>query len=295
MLGRVRDEARAISAREAVKELLKAFERNDLLTFASAIAFQVFFALIPLALFALALMSGLGLSDVWSRDIAPDLRESASPAAYTLIDDTVRKVLSEKQFFWLTIGAVITIWEMSGATRAIMDVFDRIYESDRRRSFRERYAVSIVLSIAAGALILAAAAAIQLAPLAVDGPVALLRWPLAVLLLSISVALLVRYAPADSHPDGWVSFGSLVVVVAWLGTSLAFTFYLTNFARYGSIFGALATIIVTFEYLYLASIAFLTGAQVDALVRERVEGDASGDGVPEREEAGPWTPASSTS
>src|SRR5215212_8431543 len=156
MLARLRDEARAISAKDALKELLEAFARNDLLTFASAIAFQVFFALIPLALFALALMAGLGMSDVWSQDIAPDVRESVSPAAYTLIDDTVSKVLESKQAFWLTIGAAITIWEMSGATRGIMDVFDRIYDAERKRSFRERYQVSIVLSIAAGTLILGA-------------------------------------------------------------------------------------------------------------------------------------------
>ena len=35
--------------------------------------------------------------------------------------------------------------------------------------------------------------------------------------------------------------------------------------------GALATVIIVFEYLYLSSIAFLTGLQVDALVRERLE------------------------
>jgi len=39
--------------------------------------------------------------------------------------------------FWMTIGGVIAIWKVSAATRAIMDVFDRIYGSDRRRSFVE--------------------------------------------------------------------------------------------------------------------------------------------------------------
>ncbi len=75
---------------------------------------------------------------------------------------------------------------------------------------------------------------------------------------------------------GWVSFGSLLVVVAWLGTSLAFTAYLVHVADYGNIFGALATIIVVFEYLYIATVAFLTGAQLDALIHARMEG---GDGA----------------
>jgi membrane protein len=289
MLARLRAEARVMSVKDLVRQVLRCFERNDLLTFASAISFQVFFALIPLACFALALLAGLGLSDVWSQDWAPELRDHVSPAAFTLIDDTVRKVLSSKQLFWMTLGAVITIWEISGATRAIMDVFDRIYCCERRRGFKERYTVSILLSIASGVAILGAVAVTQIVPLMIEGPVTWLRWPVAVALLSTSVWLLVRYAPADRHSSGWVSFGSLVVVLAWLGTSLAFTFYLTHVARYGSIFGALATIIVTFEYLYLASIAFLTGAQVDALVRERVEEHETSREVPR------WKPASSTS
>ena len=278
MLRRLRDEARAISARDAVKELLDAYDRNDLLTFACAIAFKVLFALIPFALFGLALMSTMGLSDVWTDELAPQVKEGVSPAAYELINDTAQKVLGAKQLFWLTAGAVISIWEISGGTRGIMDVFDRIYGADRERSLRERYAVSIVLSIGAASLILAAIAVIQLVPLVVDGPLSALRYVVAVGLLAASIALLVRFAPADadSHPAGWVSFGSILVVAAWLGTSVAFAFYLTNIAQYGSLFGALATVIVTLEYLYLSTIAFLTGAQVDALVRERVAGDPSG-------------------
>ena len=45
---------------------------------------------------------------------------------------------------------------------------------------------------------------------------------------------------------------------------------LTTLADYGSIFGALATVVIVLSYLYLASAAFLTGAQLDALVRDRV-------------------------
>src|SRR3712207_7946459 len=56
------------------------------------------------------------------------------------------------------------------STRAIMDVFDRIYGAEHKRSFKQRYAVSIVLSIAAGLLLLAAVAVVQLGPVLLDGP-----------------------------------------------------------------------------------------------------------------------------
>ncbi len=65
--------------------LLRSYAENNLLTYASAISFQVFLALIPLGLFALALLGFLSLEEVWSNDIAPDVRENVSRAAFTII------------------------------------------------------------------------------------------------------------------------------------------------------------------------------------------------------------------
>ena len=47
---------------------------------------------------------------------------------------------------------------------------------------------------------------------------------------------------------------------------------MSSIANYGSIYGSLATVIVTLEYLYLSVIVFLTGIQIDALARDSVEG-----------------------
>jgi membrane protein len=69
-----------------------------------------------------------------------------------------------------------------------------------------------------------------------------------------------------------VTFGSTVVIVAWLGSSAVFGWYLTTLASYGSVFGALATAVVLLTYLYLSAIAFLTGVQLDALVQQRLRG-----------------------
>jgi membrane protein len=268
--GRIRREASTFTLRELVKEVLRAYGRNDLLTFASAIAFQFFFALIPFALFGFGLVGAFGLQDVWRNDVAPDLGSSVSPPAYQLINSTVLKVLGQQQLFWITIGLAIAIWELSSATRGVMDVFDRIYRSERRRSTKERYAISIVIAVGAGALLLGAVAVFTLGPLA-GGVMTALRWPLAAILLLGTIAVLVRFAPADPQPIEWVTFGSVLVVVAWLGTSVAFAFYIRNLADYGSVYGALAVVIIAFEYFYLAAVAFLTGAQVDQLIRDRAD------------------------
>jgi membrane protein len=277
LVRRIGEQVRAITLREAVREVARGYREHDVLTFASAIAFQVLFAVLPLALCGLGLLAGLGLQDQWTREWGPQVRNSMSPAAFRVVDDTVRRVLGERQAFWTTAGALLAIWKVSAATRAIMDVFDRIYGSRRRRSFVGRMGVSLLLGTALAVLLLAAAGTVilgdeALAALGLDSPVILLlRWPLALGLLFGVVALLVAFAPVERQRVQWVTFGSAVVVAAWVATSVVLSWYLTSVADYGSVFGALATVMVTLTYLYFAAAAVLTGAELDALVRERVE------------------------
>jgi membrane protein len=276
LLQRIGEELRAVTLREAYDEITRAFAERDLLTFASAIAFQVLYAIIPLVLFGLGVLGGLGLDEQWTQEWAPSAREAMSAPAFEVVDDTVRHVLGGQQTFWILAGAVLAVWKVSATMRAVMDVFNRIYESRRERTFFERMRDSLLLGAAVAALLLLAAGCAILGDEALRGvgidfgPLLWLRWPVALALLFATVTLLVAYAPADHQPARWVGFGSIVVVAAWVVTSLVFGVYLTSIADYGSIFGALATIVIALTYLYLAASAVLVGAQLDALVRERV-------------------------
>ncbi len=284
-LRRIAEELHALPMHEAVRAVSKGYEEHDLLMFSSAIAFQAFFAIIPLVLCGLGLLGGLGLDEQWTSEWSQTARESMSPPAFMVVDDTVRRVLGQQQLFWTTAGAALAIWKVSAGMRAVMDVFDRIYDCRRQRALANRMRVSLLLGAAVASLLLAAVGCVILGDDALralgaqSGPVLWLRWPLTLALLFAVVTLLVAYAPADHQPARWVTFGSIVVVAAWAGSSLLLGWYVTSIADYGSIFGALATVVVVLAYLYVASASVLTGAQLDALVRARVrDGDGDGDG-----------------
>ena len=274
-LRRIHEEARALTVRDSVRLILRGWDEHDVLTFASALAFRVLFSIIPLGLLGLALLGGVGLDEEWTREWGPRVKETVSDPVFQVVDETARRVLGERQLFWMTAGTAIAVWEISGATRTIMDVLDRIYGSRGKRSFAERVWVSLGLGLGVAALLLAAVATVALGDdlLAAAGLELLswLRWPVALALLFAVIALLIGRAPVDHQPLHWVSFGSVLIVVAWVGTSVVLAWYLTAVADYGSAFGALATVVVALSYLYFASAAFLTGAQLDAIVRRRVE------------------------
>jgi membrane protein len=262
--------------RALTRDVVSGFQKNGLTNFAGAMAFREVLALIPLLLLLLSLLGFFDLQEVWRKDVAPELEKNASEAAFKLIDDTVRQVLSQKQVWWLTVGLALTVWELSAVTRVTMTALDRIYGYGRRRGLVELLPRSLWLGVAMGVSVVAAIAVVRFGPLLtgeVHGVLAVLsffvRWLLAAAMLAVGVALIVRYGSATRQPVPWVSFGTGLVLVSWILTSIAFGVYATYVASYTSVFGHLASIFVLLLYLWLSANAFLVGIQLDACARER--------------------------
>ena len=262
--------------RELTIDVVRSFQRNGLVIFARAMAFQVVLALVPFLLFLLALMAFLNLEEIWRTDVAPELRKSVSTAAFRLIDETVQEVLSKKQLWWLTAGLLLTLWELSVATRVAMTAMDRVYGYHSHRGLFELLPRSLTLGATMGACAITAVAIVRFGPLLtgdVGGALAvvsfLVRWLFAAAVLAMGVGLLVRFGPATRQPLPWVSLGTGLVLAAWVLTSIGFGLYATYIASYESVFGHLATFFVLLIYMYLLANAFLVGIQLDANVRER--------------------------
>jgi membrane protein len=258
------------------KDVVRSFQRNGLPNFASAMAFQVVLAIVPFVLVVLALMGFLDLESVWRSDVAPDVRAAVSDVAFRFIDQSVNRVLTREQGWWLTVGLALTLWELSAVTRVTMTALDRIYGFHRRRNIIELLPRSIGLGVVMGVCVVAAIAIVRLSPLLtgqLDTLAAVLsflvRWALASAILAIGVGLLVRYGTEVRQPIPWVSFGTGLVLLAWALTSIVFGVYVTYIASYETVFGHLATFFVLLVYVWLLANAFLVGVQLDATVRER--------------------------
>jgi membrane protein len=274
---------RRIEWRSAAEELVQSFSERQLLVYASAAAFQILSSIIPFLLFGLGVLGFFNFESTWRDDVVGDISPHVSAAGLTVIDTTVTSVLTHQRVFWVTAGFVLAIWQISGAVRVIMRGLDRIYEVDDNRSGTERILVSLGLALVVSACVLAAIAVVWLGPLLYGDAHGLLaalvflaRWGLAALLLAVAVGLIDRFAPDAGQPVGWVSFGTAVMVGVWIVASIVFGIYIRYVSSAETIFGALASVVVLIAYVYLSTIVYFAGAQVDAIVRRRVEGSARG-------------------
>jgi membrane protein len=277
--------------RELVRALLDGFKQHDLLTYSSAISFQILTAIIPFALFVLAVAGLLDLDSVWRDHLKPQIQANVSAAVFDVISNSVNKVFAGSQWLWATIGGGLALWQVSGAVRAVMGALGRIYGAPTERPFFRRYLVSFALSIEVGVCFILATLCLLLAPFfsVADQGLAwgvfafLVRWALAAGLLLLAVGLLVRHAPATAQPLPWVTLGAAIVVGFWVIMSLVFYFYLTTIASYESVFGSLAAVVVAMAYLYFSTTVFLFGAQLDAIIRAQATGALSGTQLDMRE------------
>jgi membrane protein len=256
------------------RPLAEAARKHRLTTHATAIAFRVLVALVPLVLLGIALLGAFGLEDVWTRSIAPELHDRFTTPVFEAIDYSARRIFGSPKVGLILFASLLLLWEAVRAVRAVSNALNDVHEVRERRRGWRLFLLTLGLAVAASGLVIGAALELIVAPRlasggGVDVVLTVARWPLAVLLLGVAVALLIRYAPAEHPQPRWASAGSAVIVGSWLALSAGFGVWTTSVASYKSAAGTLLAFLVLTTYVLSLSAAFLVGVELDEALRQR--------------------------
>lgn len=250
---------------------MQLFAEHNLLTWATAIAFNVLKALVPLAVLVLAVLGALDERRVWTKQIAPGIHKRLPAATWDAVNYAAQQILSHASAGVIAFAVALTIWEMSGSVRAVIGAMNRVYDADDERAIWLRWALSFALAIAIAICLVGAILLLTLAKHlggSIDWLVGIGRWLLAIVLVAVAIELLVRFAPAERREKRWVTLGSAFTVVAWLVASLIFKWWATSVASFRSAWGTFVAILVLTGYLYTSAIVFMVGVEADELVRK---------------------------
>lgn len=269
---------------ELGKRLIKPFKEfieDDMATHAAALSYQVFLSLFPFVLFLMVLLGFLqtpGFFD-WLVDQA---RTVVPEQAMGQVEQTVGQIRDQASGELLSLGIVIALWTASAAVRMTMNALNVAYDVEELRPAWKRYPLSILYTVFVAVLVIVAVGLMLVGPRVMDwlaGQVGLgtlfvmlwvwLRFPVAILLLMIFVALVYYMFPDTDQPFRFITPGAVLAVMVWVGASFGFSYYVANFANYSAIYGSLGAVIVLLVYIFISAAVLLFGAEVNAEIYQQ--------------------------
>lgn len=253
---------------------LRRFTAHGMTVYAAALAYRGLLALIPLALFVLALLALFGIEGSLPRLTAALLRLRPQPDAPAPGALPLGGLLSA--------GAIVGAWSMSMGARLLMRALNAAHEVEETRRPVARLAFSLVfLPALAGVTVLATVLLLVTSRviawtagwLGVGALVEFLgswlRVPSAFALLGLAVSAVYYFGPSVRPPLRAVAAGAALAVACWGATSLAFSLAVSTVLDYGATYGSLGAAVALLVYLNLSAAVLLFGAEVSALAGYR--------------------------
>jgi membrane protein len=266
---------RAIVVR-AVKEFLD--DNGTML--ASALAYSTFFA-IPSVLLVVVGAFTLVVGPQTITSLMAHFSQVMPGQAASLLGGSLKRLEQNPStgIAMTVVGFVLALWATTGAMTTYMTALNLAYERKDGRSFIRKRLVALQLVAVIGVAFLLVAVLLIFGPslerlvASHAGPVSgaigwiwwIATWPILIAGLLAAFATLLYLGPDVAHPRWrFITPGSIFATVVWLGASGAFAFYTSSFGSYNKAWGSLAAVIIMLTWLWLAGIALLLGAEINA-------------------------------
>jgi membrane protein len=247
---------------------------SGLTRMAAALTYYLVLAIFPALIIVAGLLGAIGLSPQNVNALLDAVAAVGPDWAVGFVQGTLSSVLSSSgASLALGAGVLLALWTASSYVSAFLWAAQQM-AGRKPRSFLRELAVRLGLALLLLLLLAACAAAIVVAgPFASwlgdllglgDAVLAAwswLKWPF---LFGVALlVLLLLYHTAAPHGTRWRSqiAGAAAGVVIVLLASAGFSVYLTHFASYNKVYGALATGIAFLVWAWLLNAAVLLGFQ----------------------------------
>ena len=245
---------------------------------ASAIAYNFIMALPPSLLFLFTLIPNLPF--ISKRSIKYQL--------HSLILDIIPSKVYNKQLITfadtfidgnkiglLSFGLLLTLFFSSNGMMGIMRSFNKNYVGFEKRKGLQKRGVALrltivifgllfgyfILLIMQGALLKMVVQSDTLRTI-----ITYSRWILIILLVYLTIGFIFRYAPAVQKRWKFSSAGTVLATTLSLIATLAFSLFVTNFAKYNALYGSIGTVMMLMALIYLNSLALLIGFELNVSI-----------------------------
>lgn len=264
-----------LSWSELIRRTVKEASADNILGLAAQLAYYFLLALAPAIVFLAALASLFPPSLL--EQMMASLAAFAPADVVTIVREQLEAVAGGSNTGLLTFGLLMALWSSSAAVVSITDALNRAYDIEEARPWWKVRLTALGLTVALAAFILIAFGLVMIGPRlaevvasrvglgsAFEWAWKILQWPVVFTLIAIAIAVVNYFAPDAEQDWTWVTPGAVLATALWLLASLAFKFYLANFADYNATYGSLGGAIVLMLWFYVSGLAILAGAEMNA-------------------------------
>jgi membrane protein len=284
--------SRGLEFLEVSKGSVRSFLEHDMPTYAAALAYRALVALFPFIAFLIALLGFLEITSVFEWMI--DQTRSTLHEQYARTGEwLIRQGLYQAQGGELLSSIIVlAIWSVSGGVRSLTKALNTVHGVVESRPAWKRLVLQAFFAVCLAVTLIIAISLLLIGPWAVEWLVGLvgldeifislwawLRLPVALVLLMLVVSVVYWVVPDVDQPLRLITPGAVLAVIVWVVASLAFAYYVSNFANYSVIYGSLGAAVALLLYFYISAVVLLLGAETNAVIHFNVsKKDATEDG-----------------
>jgi membrane protein len=268
-----------LTPKKLASRVLREMRLDEVFGRAAQLSYYFLLALFPLLIFLMSVIGiVIGSAAEMRQSLFNYLAQVMPPAAFQLIDSTLREISTASSGSKLSFGILATLWAASRGMGAITKALNVAYDVKESRPWWKRRLTAVLLTMALAVLIISGLV-IVLAGGKIANFIAasyafgsifaqtwkILQWPLALAFVLLAFALIYYFAPDVRDQEWqWITPGSVVGLLLWLLVSFGFRIYLSFFDSYSNTYGSLGALIILMLWLYLTGAAVLIGGEVNA-------------------------------
>ena len=260
--------------RHVLRRVLRHVLTDRLMVQSAAVAFFALLSIAPVLVTAISVYGAVNTPDQALLQLSraagmlpPDLQSVVAEQLRTITAASTQ-VLTARGLTAL----VVALWTATTAMTYLIDGLTLAYHETETRSFLRRSALAL-LFVLGGALLLGGVIAadgvlsrwLAGAPGPLRAAAPALSWAALAVLMALVLAVLYRYGPDRAGAQWrWISGGSVVATLLWLGTTMAFFAYVEGLGSYEATYGSLAGVAISMLWLWVTVFLVVLGAVVNA-------------------------------
>lgn len=256
---------------------------------AYAAAATTFFSLLSLfpALSAFVSLYGL-FNDVGTAREPLTLLQGILPeSVLDFIGDEVERIAAGRSSdLSLAFGGslLLSLWSANASVKSLFEALNIAYHETEKRNLIVFNLFTLAFTACALMFVLAVVGLVVVTPLVLNivgwnsagAYLAPLRWPILLLMQIGALAVVYRFGPSRKKPRWrWVTWGSVLASVLWVGLGYLFSWYLSSVANYAATYGGLGTVMGFMMWTYLSTLVVLLGAQFNAEMEHQTARDTT--------------------